>query len=273
MNPDAVVVGGGLFGSVITRALRSQGRRVMLLDDAREAAGSIPAACLMKPSWLTMFGSDFKPCLELLDRLYGVQNIEFDLLSGKTAATVHWVDPKKVLSEPRSHARVEEISPEGLVHTSRDTIRAPLVVVAAGLWANELLRPLNLEVPRLEGRAGVAFLWRGQLERPFIRAWAPYKQLVAFNYDSEHIWIGDGSSIKSENWTEEHTRRSLLRCATALGRSDSPAKTLFGIRPYVSRATPCYLMRHRKGFWSVNGGAKNGTMGAAWAAWTMLKEV
>jgi hypothetical protein len=116
---------------------------------------------------------------------------------------------------------------------------------------------------------GAAFLWSdydGPTE-PAIRPWAPYKQLVRFNR-GDGIWCGDGSAIIPENWTLERQLQSRKRCAEFVGKSETSSKLLVGIRPYIKlqKKAPCLVERLNKGIWVATGGAKNGTMSAAWAA-------
>lgn len=264
---DVIVIGGGLFGCIITRKLRLMGLSVDLLDSPRKGAGSIPAACLMKPSWFSGLGQTVStPSLQLLDDLYGLQDIRFRV--GPVHTMVHWVQPSHVLSEPRREADVERVDLGGRVwlRGQETPLEARLVVVAAGVWSNELLPP-EARVEGLAGRAGMAFLWPGQIQEPFISPWAPYRQLVAFNRDPGHIWTGDGSAIIPKNWGVENQIKSEDRCASAIGRRDhDPAQRLYGIRPYFSGKGPCAITSHGDRLWVATGGAKNGTIAAAWCA-------
>ncbi len=93
---DVVVIGAGIFGSLVTRALRVEGHRVLAIDDKRPEAGSAPAACLMKPSWFSSLGKNvYEPALKKLDELVGVQDIQFAIPTGKLL--VHWCNPKQVM--------------------------------------------------------------------------------------------------------------------------------------------------------------------------------
>lgn len=293
---DVVVIGAGLFGNVIAAALRRLGGlNVVVVDDGKAGRGSFPAACLMKPSWLgSMRREDQEAALELLEHLYGVQQLEFRLPLGKTT-NVNWVEPKKILQPPDvkglvSHVGRADFGWEVWVHGGVGRVEkmyAQNVIAATGFWTDQLLHmaafnklPPMAEPPVVQGQAGVAFLFpNAQLERPFISPWAPYKQLVAFNR-GDGLWIGDGSAIKSENWTAERTQQSFRRCLNALvekvdARVLVEVETLFGIRPYVAgpQGKPSYLQEVYKDFWVATGGAKNGTAGAAWCANKLLEEL
>jgi glycine/D-amino acid oxidase-like deaminating enzyme len=151
-----------------------------------------------------------------------------------------------------------------------DPVQVKLVVVAAGIWT-------KMFVPEVDvvGQAGIAWLRQANgIEEPFIKVWAPYKQIVAFNR-GDGLWIGDGLSLR--NWNDSYENASRERCDAALLRrsvwgpsinsSQAPeVLKLFGYRPYVKDAKPCLLKEVRKGFWVATGGAKNGTLAAGWCA-------
>lgn len=288
------VIGAGLFGSIISHTLSYQGHEVVQIDAGKEGSGSRPAACLMKPSWFSgaLARRESEAALDLLDQMYGVEDLQFTLRPTRGLVTVHWVRPSKVLQPVRAITRVEgevvKIRSNGVPHSWMVIARAGewalrpqhanVVIVAAGVWCNDILveerghEPEALHVPGLQGRAGSAFLWRGiEGPGPFIAPWAPYKQIVGFDR-GDGYWIGDGSSIKPENWTERRSIEANDRCARAAwpGVGDwsrqPQAEELHGIRPYVPGAKPCYLAEHHEGVWVCTGGAKNGTIAAAWAA-------
>ncbi|NBP24036.1 MAG: hypothetical protein EBU81_05690 [Proteobacteria bacterium] len=262
---SAIVVGAGLFGSIIARKLRLMGIETQLLNWKRAEAGSTPAACLIKPSWVSGLGKDVvEPSMALLNELYGIEDISFKV--GPIHQTVHWVNPLHILSEPSDNVNVLGVNPSGGLNTSDGYKTADIIVIAAGVWCNQML-PEPYKVPGLQGRLGMAFTWDGQIDEPFISPWAPYRQLVAFNRGPNEIWCGDGSAIKDGNWGLTNELASLARCQKALGfEGREPKKRLLGARPYVPDAKPCYLKRYLPNLWVATGGAKNGTLAAAWCA-------
>jgi glycine/D-amino acid oxidase-like deaminating enzyme len=279
MKQDAIVIGQGLFGSVIAQALREQDLNVVTVDDVRPQRGSNPAACLMKPSWFSGLGREiYEPALQLLDDLYGVHDIRFKIGINLVHGTVHWADPAKILQPPtlkasvtsvergsEGHYRVRLYNPE----LGREaTLSAPLCVVATGIWVGELVQG----APTIAEQAGAAYLWPdAKVQEPFIKPWAPYKQLVAFNR-GDGAWVGDGTSIKWDNWTEQRESESAQRCMGAVGFTQTP-KRLFGVRPYVKGAKPAYLDEPQPGLWLATGGAKNGTLAAGWCAHEIVRKI
>lgn len=275
---NVVIIGNGLFGSVIRAALRAEGHSVTVIDDERLMAGSKPAACLMKPSWFSSLGKDiYDPALAKLDELYGVQELQFRLGPTKVGG-VFWVPPKRILDAPPDIlGTVRHVRGDHLLYTSHPAeclipLEFDVCIVAAGWWSNQLV-----EVPNLKGQAGVAFTWNRlkceERVEPFVRPWAPYRQIVGFMRDEQELWAGDGTSIKIENWKSDRTVKSLLRCSRAITNDEDQQTNLclgahiqFGVRPQIRGVKHAYLKKISPKVWVATGGAKNGTIGAAWCA-------
>ncbi len=277
--PDAIVVGAGLFGQIITKALRAHDRDVVMLDANHAMAGSGPAACLMKPSWFSSLGRDvYKPSLRLLNELYDVQEVKFAMrprvcnIGARLAyMNVPWIRPATILAPIPTYADVSAVVP-GRVETARGQVyEAPLIVVATGIWTERLLPQY-----RQQGQMGAAFLWKDPIDEPFIHPYAPYRQIVAFNR-GDGLWVGDGTSIKQENWTADRLEISKERCADSVGRhrserfNDGPI-VLQGIRPYAKGHRPCLLEEVTEGLWVASGGAKNGTIAAGYCAHVIRRQ-
>lgn len=270
MELDVAVIGAGLFGSICAQALAAAGRSVTVFDDAQPEAGSTPAACLMRPSWLTSMGKPVVDAsLELLDRLYGVQTLKFVTQPKLMSVSVYWVPPSSILGKSRERGSVKRLSrrDEGWVLHFRtgNEVDARTVVVAAGIWTS-LLIPEVKQKPL----AGLALLWsKAQIDAPFIRPWAPYKQIVGFNR-GDGAWVGDGSAILRSNWNERVAAKVESRC-DVLNVREVPQR-LFGIRPYHDRK-PCFIEQVKPGLWVATGGAKNGTLAAGWCAHEIVRQM
>lgn len=270
---DAIVIGAGLFGQIITKALRAQGRDVVMVDASHAMYGSGPAACLMKPSWFSSLGKEvYEPSLGLLDELYGVQDIEFVTRPKLAKVNVHWIPPEKIL-EPRAISdKVVSIDEDNIVMASHGGWQAPLIVVAAGIWTEKLLPQY-----KQTGQQGIAFMWpKATIREPFIQPWAPYRQLVAFNR-GDGLWASDGTAIKMENWSDSRAFQSRARVSMAVETAmGAPIETsepwpLMGIRPYAKGHKPCLLEEVRPGLWVASGGAKNGTLAAGYCAHVIME--
>lgn len=263
---DAIIVGAGIFGQSISAELRRIGMDVLTIDANKPMSGSKPSAGLIKPSWFSGMGNIYDPAIEKLDQLFGVRDLDFRI--GPVTTKVHWVPPAIVLAGKFMEAEVIEVEPEQkqIVLASGEVLSAPIVVVAAGYWTTQI-PGMDIEgMPEITPKTGVSFNWQTQLETPFIRPWAPYKQLLAFNHTEHEVWVGDGSAILPKNWTEERQHKSLDRCATAVQLDPESAKFTVGIRPAMKKVKPCFLWEPYDGFWIATGGAKSGMLGCGWAA-------
>lgn len=274
---DVLVVGGGLFGRIIARSLRVQGRHVVTLDRAHEERGSNAAGCVMKPSWLSSLGDQFDPSMRHLEELFTSFRTAPFLVSGLRNVTCHQLDPDEVLHAHRcgddlygNVVAIEQGAQWGrssvryFDDVGRDLrIEAGRVVVAAGIWTERIL-------PELQGRItpkwGVATRHDLNLERQFINTWAPYRQTVGAQLREGLAWTGDGSALNLPPVGE--ALEKILRREALPG--NAPSRSVLGARPYADKRSlggkPCLLEQIRPGVWAATGGAKNGTAAGAWAA-------
>lgn len=267
---DLLVVGGGIFGQVMAAKARSEGAAVLVLDALKDNAGSKPSACLMKPSWFSKFDKDlYTASLLELDKLFGVKELVFR--AGPLKVKVNWVNPLTILnSNPIEKASITSVGDGWVADREGKRWEARRVVVAAGCWSGELV-----EVAGLGAKAGWAFRFSGTVEEPFIRPWAPYKQIVAFNIESNVTWVGDGSTLNVASATPERKEKSRLRCADAIKKNASACSSVLGLRPYCApfrSGEPCYMRQVSPGVWVITGGGKNGTLAAGWCA-SRVREV
>lgn len=275
MQYDAIVIGGGLFGCITTRKLRSEGRSVLLIDKCHLIAGSKPAACLIKPGWLNGFGKPevIEQGMVALDDLYGTKDLTFKI--GPLKTNIHWVDPKQILSEEKIYGDVVKVTLDGTVILSTgETFTANTVIAATGIWANEIL-PMEAKIQNLSNKDGVAFTWQGKVDPPEIMPWAPYRQLIKFNRADDEIWISDGTSnshlLSNVPASMAIFERMKNRCQKFSGRIDLP-KIVAGSRPYIKMDEKVYIKRVSNALWVINGGAKNGTFGAIHCSLIIEKE-
>lgn len=282
-NIDVLVVGAGLFGSVIARHLTRQGRKVTMVDAGLTMSGSAPAACIMRPSWLSkMTKTEQATAMATLDENFGVHEIEAYIgvagLGKRT--TVFWCAPAAILKPDRYiKQNVSAIghdvgNPWFTVRTESghhsERFYPNLIIVAAGVWSNQL----GAFAPGLSQQAGVAFTWpcdEVQESRATIEPWAPYKQLIRLpnRYPGE-LWVSDGTAVKAL----DHARQQacLTRCARFANRNPVDAQAIIGLRPYIRGLKgPAYVEQVLPKVWVATGGAKNGTAGAGWAAYKLAE--
>jgi len=275
-----IVVGAGLFGSIIAESLSKDGHDITVIDDKRPMAGSLPSACLMKPGWFAGMGKDkYEPSLALLDECFGIEDFQFKIRPSGVSATVHRVNPlnavylnnpAKFLEGQVTHVGpdyVKVISPRRETGVLHFTMEADVIVVAAGIWCRQIL--LEAASYDIVPKCGVAYRIRGaKCSENRIDVWAPYKQLVGFQERDDQVWIGDGSAIIIPNWKEKRIAQSRKRCqkfGEDLGVLGVRTE-IQGYRPYVQGAKPCVFEQVSPKVWLATGGAKNGTIAAGWVA-------
>lgn len=274
---NVLIVGGGLFGSFAAILAAKAGHNVTVFDDGREFAGSKPAACLMKPSWMSGLGEIGREGLKIVDETFGLRVIPFRF-AGATV-DVFWVDPAEIFREAARVSRlvVEPVREAGDGWLDMEYAqRRPggTVLIAAGVWSFDLLRSYFWPVgkkPVMKSLVGAAFTFSGKPKEPTIRVWAPYKQLVSFEREPGTTWVGDGSAILAKNWTAERQADSLLRCSHFVFPAPLPGqvpllKTQVGYRPYVEGYKAGYFAQLAPKLFVSTGGAKNGTVLAAYYA-------
>lgn len=280
---DAIVIGAGLFGQIIARGLMETGRKVHILDNQEPHAGSPPAACLIRKEWSGklpegVFDTGMKWLMDhyLLHekKLHQFGNTKI------SKVTAFWFDPKDLLAHRSAcAAKADPPTQDGKRWTVGAQFsdgytelyeKVPLVVVAAGIWSQQLVPWYNMQ---LVGKAGLATLYRDVKQPNFIVPWAPYKQIVGFDR-GDGYWVSDGSAILTDNWSDQRKRESRDRCNLQLKAEPENrlvSKELFGIRPYTVQQ-PCICEQVKPGLWVAVGARKNGTLLGAWCAQKIAKE-
>lgn len=274
MKHNVVVVGNGLFGSITATLARAEGHKVTVISNKRPHAASGASGCVLAPSWLSSLERrQIDTAMEVLKALYSVHDMVFstNLLKKFPAQRI---DPAEVLVEPDVFDKVDEVS-NGFVRCGEKTWRGK-VLVAAGVWCEELLDGL---LPPMRGLYGASLLVPGALAEPRIHVYAPYRQAVAFQISKGFVWFGDGTALVQKTWMKrgagvESIEATRTRAATLMKlRSESnKIKINVGIRPYVEGHKAGYFAKLHPNTWVSTGGAKNGTVLAAWQAHRFVTE-
>lgn len=274
---EAIVVGKGVIGAAVAKELRSKGLDVLVLDSNEKLAGSPPSGGHMKPSWFSSLGSNiYEPALAKLTELFGFTEEQYRLYPLPRACSVSLfrLNIDSVLVCEYTKAEVTKIdlletnAPQVTYETEGVEIveRCKLLVVAAGVWSAKLL-PNTFPPKSLVGKQGVSFRFPGQVT-PFIKPWAPYKQIVAHNVDSRSLWIGDGTAILSKNWKESTVEVCRNRCAGSIATKAQPFKVMQGIRPYY-KAGKFQVAKIGRSAWVATGAGKHGSIVAGYAAYVI----
>jgi FAD dependent oxidoreductase len=252
-TPTLLVVGAGLFGSQAAAHARAQGIETLVFDPGLAGAASPAAAGLFKEAWAGQkLRRHFHDALPLLDRLYGIRNIDLTHADGRVESFLR-VPPSAILEPDPIRAAVTAVG-DGWLEAGGRRYEG-WVYIAAGIWSERFLPGL-----RVQGRAGTSLVFLG--ERPGrIAEIAHGRQAIGFARDPGTTFFSDGTA--ELDYTEMHEQLSLGRAA-ALGLTDPPIQRMHGCRPY----TPGGPLFQRLGArtWLATGGRKMGTIiGAAFA--------
>lgn len=274
---DVIVVGAGIIGTTVAKALREQQHLdVLLLDDNRPMGGSRASEGHLKPSWFGMKPAQYEPAMQVLSDTWSMIEEQYEVRPDGAETTVYRVNMDVVTKYPYTPGRVTNIGhlnnyptvtyfADGIKYAER----CRLLVVAAGCWVPELLPQY-----KVKGKRGVSFRFKHTIQRGYIEAWAPYKQLVAHQQGPLDVWIGDGTAILAKNWTPERTQECLRRCSESLGvRAGTTVRAFHGIRPYappLADGEPCLFERLGPRAWVATGAGKSGTIAAGWVTRRLL---
>lgn len=275
---DVVVVGNGLFGSIAATLARSYGHRVSVVSDDRKYSASKASGCVLAPSWLNSMPKEtVADAMTVLNELYTVLPVEFFSNVFNKPFKASRIDPKSILVKPDVRGTVTAVG-DGFVSVQdseggADRKLRGKVLLATGVWTPALAPSM----PKIKGLWGASVRFPGQLEEPRIHVYAPYRQAVAFNIDRKTVWMGDGTALIEKTWRAEERDR--------LNATIDRAKELFGlpvnmgthpvvgVRPYVEGHKAGYFEQVTKNLWISTGGAKNGTVLAAWQALRFVRNL
>jgi len=268
---EIVVIGAGIVGTTIAKQLSKSGK-VLLIDAGLPDSGSLPSGGHLKQSWFAGLGRDiWEPALECLHTCYDLIEENMEIKGKDKTEKILRLDMDRFredikVTKDRVVTLKETTSKRPIVLlASGKTVRADLLVIAAGFWCNTLL-PDVFAVQQITGKMGVSFRVRTSLKNPFIFTWAPYKQVVAHQQSKNEVWIGDGSAISPKSWDTERVVDCRIRCAKVLEVKQSLFyRRMVGIRPYFPNGHFLF-QKLGKCTYVVTGTGKQGTIVSGYAA-------
>lgn len=262
-----LIVGGGIFGSIAADMLKEKGIEVLIFDALKENSGSKAAGCLIKPKWVNWLGSELKPCLDDLNRLYGLKEIPIDE-DGKMSNIFH-INPWDILAKDAIHREVLEIG-DGFVKTAEHTYEGK-VLVAAGVWSDKLL-----PIPRIKRMCGNSLIIKGTYPAGS-RKYSHYNSAIWIPRENNETWFGDGTKVEWSKWydkylagEEHHLNATIRRAKEYIPDCEIEVKQ-FGMRPYLGKVG--YFENVYPNTWVSTGGAKNGCVLATFQSRLFLNEL
>lgn len=260
---QVIIIGAGIFGSVLARALSQYvDVDVTMVDSGEPLAASKAAGCVIKREWAKGLSDDeFKQALHDLKYLYEGGVVEH-------GNGFYTIDPRVICCEPFINDRIVSVDPEsGVAYSEIMRKYEGILYVAAGYHTTRLIPGLNMK-----GGMGSALICEGEVEGVRVDSYLPYKQNVWFTRQDGKVWFGDGTAIKHANYRPHHTTATAQR-AEAQGLS--VIETLHGVRPYLNQepGKPGFYRKLSDKCVVATGGAKIGSQLAPLFAARFIREM
>lgn len=278
---EMAIIGAGIMGSSIFRYLQETvDIQMTIIDDNRKESGTSCCGGAIKPSKLTgLSNDDNRTVLEVLEACFGMEPVRFNI---KPSGGIIKVDTYLLNMENVDAVRscenfyegtVSQIIPENngnrIVFADGSELLAERTIISNGAWVSEILPEYK---EKIYSKKGITYIFPISEELPeqsFVKTWAPYKQVTVHplkRYGGTFLWTGDGTAVKQENWTSNHSREALKRVRGALDVSVQPYNVILGLRPFSKgKEKPCLIEEIMDNTWVVTGAGKFGAISAGWA--------
>lgn len=284
-NPDIIIIGAGLFGSMTAKYLRDKGLTVQIIDSVEPMAASKCSFGVWKDGWI---GKNIKHqytdgLVTLQKYAEGINEIEYINMDKKNSIEkLYQVDCKNILNEKFKLGRVASVNNKIVfVDEKKGQIRYEAnkaVIVCAGAYTDKILSNYKNQ-PAIDSYWGITFEVKSKIEMSKIQNWMPYKQKVAVTLPSGIVLFGDGASVKNpkneDKRVEKTSSRALDHLSEMLGAKArvSIIKINEGLRPYLQKGNLNMVNQHDKNLFSATGGAKNSTVLCSWVAQELYRQM
>jgi glycine/D-amino acid oxidase-like deaminating enzyme len=295
-NKKAIIIGAGLFGSMITRYFRDRGIFVTLMDSEDKLAASKCAVGVYKESWTNGYKEQYQVSKQVLNEYNLIEELDFVNLN-----ILLDENSKKSPYEKYLHIKCEEIlnikpdiigevvridnnvvkykPKEDDSQTPPKKLDADFVIVAAGYQTERLLLSSGYkDAPLIEKYWGAVLDVNKEIEQCRIMQWAPYRQSIVLKTSDKKFLFGDGTKVKNfESKPEEVERVSArmvqhLQQITMLSDISKITGTREGIRPILPKEDKNNFIRvHDDKLISATGGGKNSSMLCGFIAKTIFE--
>lgn len=269
---DLIVIGGGLFGSMIARYFEHKGAEVIVLDSDEKLSASKCSLGVWRDSWVEKIKVQSENSLEIWDEVGIVPDeVDFFDMDKEEEFKMKWVDFSKISMRPvpfKVHS-VKNNRVKGYYFEDGDQmeLKAKNVVIAAGVYTDFILNNSNYPTIGLDGYWGANFVVNMNIDVSRISTWAPYKQNVLHKIDDDHFTFSDGVKIKNPTLDDKRIKKVSPRIKTHLDEivmaNVDPEKIVQvreGLRPFLPKGLMSFVNKHDKNLFSATGGAKNGTV-------------
>jgi len=284
---DVIVIGRGLFGSMIYNLLNESGLDVVIIDSNEPMSASKCSFGVWKEGWINdVIKKEANSGMGILDRFAeGIKDIQLYNIKKDRLEDFKKVDCSKILvKDEYEWGRIVSIKNKVVryhVNTDGEIVEIAArraIIVAAGAWTTDVLKLAGIKenLPKIDRVWGATLDLKLQLEENRILEWAPYRQSVLVRMNG-HFCFGDGATVKnpkiSDVRVENASNRLLNHLNDIVGVNVSPDRIIDvneGYRPYLKKGTTSLVNNHNDWLISATGGAKNSTILCGYVARTVL---
>lgn len=295
---DIVVIGRGLFGGMINRYFRHRGISVLIIDSTEALAGSKCSAGIWNDGWVRKIRKEAQTTVRIMEELeIAIRQIDFWDLdeNDEKKTTFYQVSPFQIIVEDDYiQDKVIGVENDKVFLLGGETIQArKAVIIAAGVWTDEILKTSGYRELGIDGVWGEAFYYAGQkIEKPKMWTWAPYRQAYAFNYKEGRscddcsfasvcnhntekgamggVYFANSSTVKNPKEEGdvriEKNETRLFQHSKAAGLNPKHITSMMvGYRPFLRYSGPM-VNKHDSKLYSATGGKKQSTILSGYVA-------
>jgi glycine/D-amino acid oxidase-like deaminating enzyme len=286
LSTEVIVIGAGVVGATVAEAFRKRGMEVWVLDDDDPEGGSRPCGGLIKPSPLMGLPDvDIRESLDILESCFGLTKEVMTIRpSGnliKAGIFGVMMDHVFKIEKTVGHVWGYETAPNKVFFTPLGEVKSveikcKILVIAAGVRTKKLV-PEAFVKDDLIAKRGFSFHFAGQVQEPFVKFWAPYKQITVHNtvyHGEEIVWAGDGSALTLPSWYEGRIKEAYKRVTDEMEPGHEYIRTLRGLRSFVrnKKYKPCFLKEIDPHCWIATGSGKFGLISGGYSAKEIIKK-
>lgn len=274
MKTDVIVIGAGLFGSMITRHFQDNGLDVICIDSQEPMAASKCSFGVWKDGWVNKtIQPEAQEGMDLLEQMTdGIHEMKIFNVGKERYDDFKRVDCSKLLLKSFHKANVNYIH-HGTVEFTEASgdegsfFARKAIIVAAGVWTPKILTLQK----GIKSTIGIDSAWGATLdinykiEESTIKEWAPYRQSLLLDIGTKVVF-GDGCAVKNPSVNDPRVEMASTRLLKHFseatnGLDYSKIKVVNeGYRPYLKKGSSGFVQKHGEKLYSATGGAKNSTI-------------
>lgn len=284
-----LIIGAGLFGSMVAKHLRSKGIDSLIVDRRDPLSASKCSSGIWRPGWAGKIAHQVEQSLPIISLYTAVDTLNIYDADKEVETSIDFIDCNNILDEEFIEGEVVGCSKEtsGKVHSvyvevdgTKIEIDCEYLLICAGAWTNAVLEKLKLPVLfGLDAHWGAVLHCQDKLQRNFIQNWAPYKQLYGLNLvrnGQEVSYFTMGMSAKNPPRGGDNRTLAIGEKMEAAARGFKMKQIIEipeGNRPFFSEKDTDFVNRHGANVWSATGGAKNSTLLCGYVAQRIFQEI